>query len=113
MKPPWKAYVIGSLAICILAGLSSRCIAAARTEDKPSLDPAFLTFISEKEALAKSLAEKYQVAMPKAVSTFFDSAQKGDWVGTSNLFYSIERGSGRQGDPAWFPIQLWRPIHDT
>ena len=113
MKPTWKAFVISSLAISIFAGLSGRSIAAARTEEKPSLDPAFLKFVSEKEALAKSLAEKYQVATPKAVSNFFDSVRKGDWVGTSNLFYSIERGSGRRGDPAWFPVQLWGPIHET
>ena len=93
--------------------ISTPCMGAARTEDKTSLDPVFLKFIVEKEGLAKSLAEKHQLATPPAVLAFFAAAQRGDWITTSNLFYALERGSGRRGEAPWLSLQLWGPIHDT
>jgi hypothetical protein len=78
-----------------------------------SLDPDFKHFIAEKRALAKRLGEKHGDAVPQTVWDFFDVAEKGDWLSTSNLFYKIEGGSGRHGGSRWIPISLWGAIHDT
>ena len=77
-----------------------------------SFDPAFANFISEKEAHAHAMDQKYHLNTPTIVWRFFDAAEKGDWLSTSNLFISIESGSSRYNSSA-IPPEIWNPVQDV
>lgn len=103
--------------ICIAAILSCRpnakAVSATPSDHWTALDPDLKHFVTEKRELANELSQNLQVQVPPIVWHFFDAAEKGDWQTTSNDYYRIEGGAGRQGGRAWFPRAIWGPIHDT
>ena len=113
MRP--ESFAMASIFLgAFLAHLSSaNAINTGPDEQKATLDPDFEHFVIEKRALEKQIADKYAVSVPPVVWSFFDAAKKGQWQTTSNHFYKIEGGTGRKGDPAWIPLSIWGPIHDT
>src|ERR1043166_22820 len=89
------------LGACLAPGIST-----SPEDRRASLDPDFERFTAQKRALEKQLSNKYQIDVPPIVWAFFDAAQKGDWLATSNLFNKIEAGSSGRGREAWLSDQL-------
>jgi len=89
------------------------------TNDQPatvkptlSLPPIFIRFIEEKRALAESICKKHDQQLSPVAMDFFAAAQKGDWVTTSNLFFTIANAS-RSPSGAWSPPLFWGPISEA
>lgn len=89
------------------------------TNDQPaavkpasSLPPVFIRFIAEKRALAEVICKKHDQQLSPVAMDFFAAAQKGDWVTTSNLFFTIANAS-RSPSGAWSPPLFWGPISEA
>src|SRR4051794_30801815 len=55
----------------------------------PVIDPVLAHFVREKHTFVVALDQKYQLKVPSMVWRFFDSAERGDWLSTSNLFSGL------------------------
>jgi hypothetical protein len=64
---------------------------AAETNSTAELDSTFSRFVSEKQALAETIARQHDIKVPQLVLDFFAAAQKRDWIAASNLFDPIQR----------------------
>jgi len=112
-------YALKRISFCIWAGLfclfNASAAETSSSSEKASspLDPDFKRFTAEKRALAKRLGEKHGDAVPQTVWGFFDAAQQGDWETTSNLFCTIEAGTGRRVRNPWMRLTFWGAIHET
>jgi hypothetical protein len=100
------AMMVGSVSV-------SRAISTNSPAKQTSLDKDFEHFVIEKRDLAKRLGEMHEISVPPVVWEFFDAAEKGDWLNTSNLFFKIEAGRRTQRDGPWTFSHVWGPIHDT
>lgn len=113
MKRFWPARVVLSAFMAVLY-IFGGCSAAGTEQNKSSVQADFRRFISQKEALTRAIAKRHDITIDPRIGDFFLAAQKDDWIATSNLFGTLQAGSGRQeGSVSWLPPALWGPIHDS
>jgi hypothetical protein len=79
----------------------------------PVLSPILIRFVAEKRALEETIAQKHELKVPPQVWDFFNAAAKGDWVTTSNLFYTLEAGIHSRSGDRWVPAPLAGAIFDA
>jgi hypothetical protein len=91
------------------------CSGPIQSAHSAAPDRNFKLFVAEKEELAKLLSKKHDLKVRPVVWEYFAAVKGGDWTTSSNLFFTIEAGSGRYdaNARAWLPLQIWGPIHDT
>src|SRR5262245_37067546 len=75
-----------------MTAAEAKDVGSASTKLSVKLPPDFLRLVQEKRALEERIAQKHSLKAPSQVWEFFTAAGKGDWVATSNLFYSLEAG---------------------
>ncbi|MDB6025360.1 MAG: hypothetical protein JWM68_1583 [Verrucomicrobiales bacterium] len=87
--------------------------AAKREQEvtRKAMSPALVQFIKQKRALTEVLAEKHQIKTPGAVWTFFNAAERGDWLATSNLYRALTAHS--ENGVSELPRPLAAPLKET